>query len=173
MKQYLAQMLDDPAAAHAKIRKDGRFRDLCKFVRSLAMRYRMVLAINPTTYYTLRNWQLVAAILRGELVVGPGGPSGSSGGKGLWEVDVHFRSAHVWESKHGLRVRSGSLVRADKLKPQDRMALSRLLADYNRWAKGSRETPLESLGSWMRRQGVVLRGAEIAQPAGDQIHVQV
>jgi hypothetical protein len=132
-KQILDMLAANPLRAHKYIKKTGGWQELLEFVREMAIQNKMRLMVMPDYEYEARKWKIVANILRKGLVFSDHNhPYDPKDVKGLWEVIPHVRSAHTILRNGNEYVRSGSIVRLDKMKESDHKALKKLLDKYNR-----------------------------------------
>ena len=129
----LRHLLTNPYQAHLHLRRAGRLAELCRWVRQLAMYYRLILAIFPRAPYIVNNWRITAtALLPAALEHNPVlVPCRAQDPQGLWEVIPHFRSAYVRGVGRKKTFVPACIVRADKLRQQDVNAFRHLLKDYN------------------------------------------
>lgn len=131
-RTLLDQLAKDPYKAHLAIRKAGGWPALLKWVKEMAVDHKLRLMVLPNVEYEARKWRILANILNGGIIKSDHDhPYDPKEIKGLWEVQTHFRSAHTIMRNGEEYVRSGTVVRIDKLNASDKKAFNKIIKIYN------------------------------------------
>lgn len=130
---------NDPCRTHKDIVIHGGLDALRRFVRGMAVDYKLSLMLYPVRENEIAKWRIIAKMFLKEItdnskdnVLNGWHPTEN---QGLFEMMPHFRNAHIMVREGKKIMRSGSIVRSDKLDNKTRNILTGIQGQYNEYAK--------------------------------------
>lgn len=155
-KEFYGLLAKDPSAAHERIIRAGRKRELMEFTSRIIRTVPSIpsLAISPSRPNDIGYWKIVAKCLSGN-IVDSGGVHESEAREiqGAWEQCFNMRSAcMVYDPQKKPYLRGACIARKDKIPGAYLPGMTKIVKMYNdhvkRQAKAGR-IEFKSIGQWM------------------------
>lgn len=144
----------DPYKMHKKLIVLGYCRALQAWVRDVAIKSGLTLAVLPVWQKDIQRWKDIARAYGGKLVDNDDVKQViKKMPQGLREKCAHLRSACICERGETEYMRGACLVRDDKMDHKEREAYTTIINGYNRAMKKRAEQkglPFISVAQWMK-----------------------
>jgi hypothetical protein len=130
----LQELKKNPLRIHQCIRMRKGYPALLMWVKENSVKYNRELIVEPKDKYESNIWSILAGVMIGGVKQATQQhPYTANIPKGLFEMCAHFRSAtYMFVRSAGVKtIRSGSIVRIDKLNETDQRVFQKIVDLYN------------------------------------------